>query len=397
MMKIGCLSGDYANRRNIIGKVSGLEYVQIQDVNALTARVLSLVNRKLLDAHFFKTINLTYSYSGYLPNSADILHFFNIVSFGNTPWVTTFETILPRFEKTLSCHHGISCGYSSLASETNILKAIIALASKSCKNIIAMSQCNLNMQLDLIQQFPDYCQDIESKLICLHPPQKILLDNYNNKQTKLDGPIHFIFIGGAFFTKGGMEILETFCELKNVKKLDLKLTIVSSMVLDDYATKKSSSDVAAAMNVIRSNGDWIQYYESLCNDKVLDLMKSAHVGLLPTYADTYGYSVLELQASGCPVISTNVRALPEINNSNVGWIIEVPKNSLGEAIYTTQDSRDRMSLLIKAGLMAAIEEIMNNKEIIVQKANAALRRINLSHSPERYAEQLYEIYARSLQ
>ncbi len=61
------------------------------------------------------------------------------------------------------------------------------------------------------------------------------------------------------------------------------------------------------------------------NQQVLELLKTCDVGLLPTYADTYGFSALEAQSAACPVISTDVRALPEINNTEVGWLINVPK------------------------------------------------------------------------
>ena len=58
----------------------------------------------------------------------------------------------------------------------------------------------------------------------------------------------------------------------------------------------------------------IFYHKILFNSEVMNILKNTHVGLLPTYADTYGYSVLEAQSFGCPVITTNIRAMPEINN-----------------------------------------------------------------------------------
>jgi len=80
-------------------------------------------------------------------------------------------------------------------------------------------------------------------------------------------------------------------------------------------------------SLILDNLDRITYYEYLPNNEILELMKyKIQVGMLPTRGDTYGYSVLEFQASGCPVISTDVRALLEINNEDCGWIINVPKN-----------------------------------------------------------------------
>ena len=42
-------------------------------------------------------------------------------------------------------------------------------------------------------------------------------------------------------------------------------------------------------------------------------MATSHIGLLPTYNDSYGYSVIEFFSYGCPVITTNILALPEIN------------------------------------------------------------------------------------
>ena len=60
------------------------------------------------------------------------------------------------------------------------------------------------------------------------------------------------------------------------------------------------------MKKIIKGSDWITHYETLPNDYVLELMREQHVGLLPTWSDTYGYSVLEFQGIGVPVITTNV-------------------------------------------------------------------------------------------
>ena len=125
-------------------------------------------------------------------------------------------------------------------------------------------------------------------------------------------------------------------------------------------------------------------------------MRSAHVGLLPTYADSYGFSVLEFQASGCPVISTNVRALPEINNNEIGWIIEIPKNRLGEAIYTNAEDRYEIRKTITKGLMDKISDIMENKDQIPIKADKALKNIRDRHSHEGYSRKLEEIYSQAI-
>jgi glycosyltransferase involved in cell wall biosynthesis len=86
--------------------------------------------------------------------------------------------------------------------------------------------------------------------------------------------------------------------------------------------------------------------------------------------DFGGSSLLEFQACGCPVISTDVRALPEINDNETGWRISVPKNKLGEAIYTTHEDRLKVSAAIKAGLADALHEIFRNSRVIIPRSSA---------------------------
>jgi glycosyltransferase involved in cell wall biosynthesis len=395
-MKVGYNTSDYATTRNIVGLIPDVDYVKVFDFNRFITK-LGRAATTLLCRQPLNDYDLRFRFNDRNLNRVDILHFFNTVSFGKTPWITTFETIIPRFQATLACHHGRNCGYSSLVHEDEVLKAVEALAGDPCKAIIALSGCNLQMQKDLLLNFPQFQAEIENKLIRMHPAQKLIVNDYAGKQLPLAGPIHFMFVGTAFFCKGGMEILEAFQELKAKKGYNLRLTIVSSMDLDDYATQKTEKDAQIAEDIIRKNSDWIIRYHRLPNQRVVELMKSAHVGLLPTFADTYGYSVLEFQACGCPVISTDVRALPEINNNEIGWMIKTPKNRLGEGIYTTKEDKAKVGLLIKEELKRLITEIMENRGVIPIKSNAALQHIKDNHSPVEFSRQLGEIYQRALE
>jgi len=129
---------------------------------------------------------------------------------------------------------------------------------------------------------------------------------------------------------------------------------------------------------------------------VLELLKTCDVGLLPTYADTYGFSALEAQSAACPVISTDVRALPEINNTEVGWLINVPKNELGEAYYQTPEDRQVLSERIQSGLEHIIRGIVQEPTTIAKKGQAALEKIKAQHDPVRYGEVLREIYEKAV-
>src|SRR5690606_34137393 len=117
------------------------------------------------------------------------------------------------------------------------------------------------------------------------------------------------------------------------------------------------------------------------NAEVMELFKVTDIALLPTYDDTYGYSVLEGQAFGCPVISTNVVALPEINNVEVGWLLELPLNEIGKADWRSAEGRQRVSLAIEDQLVEHLERIVSDPEQIRTKGAAALERIRAHHAP----------------
>jgi glycosyltransferase involved in cell wall biosynthesis len=242
----------------------------------------------------------------------------------------------------------------------------------------------------------EFSTPILEKLRVLHPAQDVLVDSVTPKEYDQQHPIRFVFVGAGFFRKGGRELFRTFQKLAGEEGLPIRLVVVSSLRIEPYAAQETEEDVAWARQIIAGKPQWLEYYQELTNSEVLEILKTADVGLLPTWADTYGLSVLEAQASGCPVITTDVRALPEINNNRVGWLIRVPKDELGEAIYTTTEDRQNLSQQIQAGLENTIRSIIADPSVIAIKGQAALERIRVEHSPEDYAERLRQIYQAAL-
>ena len=59
------------------------------------------------------------------------------------------------------------------------------------------------------------------------------------------------------------------------------------------------------------------------NTLLNDVLPSTDIYLLPTYAETFGFSVLEAMAFGIPVIATDVFAIPEMLGHGVsGFLID---------------------------------------------------------------------------
>ena len=396
-MKIGVLSyrfDYYTYLRNILFKLPEAEYVPVNDLYSNLRRAAHSANRRL-GRNLFPTFDLNNQFDDFEFNKVDILHFSNGVSYGRTPWVSHYETLLPRFSSLLQSYQQTS--KTGLNMTPLITRGFDALLSPSCKRIIAWSQSAADIQHELLSQLPfEERALILEKMTILHPPQKVLTEQITERAYDIPNPIRFIFVGAGFFRKGGREILNAFEKLIKTEKAPIKFVIVSSLHLDAYATKETPADIEWAKQFISENQDWIEYHESLPNEQVMELMKTCDVGLLPTYADSYGLSVLEAQACGLPVISTDVRALPEINNTEIGWLIRVPKTDLKEALYSTPEERERLSQHIQAGLEVIISSIVADPTVIYVKGMKALKRIREMHDPDTYAQRLREIYHEAL-
>lgn len=337
---------------------------------------------KLIDHAYFKLFNRTNNFfhnSNYGYGSYNLIHLFNGINFRSKPWITTFEAFVPRFPK----------GYQYFKK-----KGVKALASMSCKRIISLSENAKEIQLDyLAKTYPDELDKIKSKIKVIHPSQELLISDYSQK--KLGDKITFTIVGADFFRKGGKEIVEVFGDILS-KKHDIQLNIVSSLNFGDYASHSTKKDLKKVKEIINLYPQNIKHYAYLDNSSVLELLKSTHVALLPSYDDTYGYFVLEAQACGCPVVTTDIGAFPEINNNEIGYIIPVPRNDLGHGIIYSKNDRYTFSAILKENLFDIINHIYYNPDEIVTKGKASMNRINEKHNPQYNAKLLNKLYLEAI-
>jgi len=296
---------------------------------------------------------------------------FNTIRIDGGPFLVFFETILPRVSKKR---------FLLVSLERR------AIQSPKCLGLIAISHCAKNLQLAENEN--------QTVITVLHPPQKILIAEANDRRWSEIGTIRFCFVGRDFARKGGIEMLRAFDRLC---QKNWHLTIVSSLSINDYATRYTKEEQRVlkqeVLEILDRRTDQIDWHESLPNDKVLGIMKTSHVGLLPTWHDTYGYSVLEFQASGCPVISTDIRALPEINNIDCGWLIPIGKKfDACISPLKSKKQRNAFSKDLTDSLETLFEEILGSPRALLQeKAEQSLARIRAEHDPEKHKLALIKI------
>ncbi len=166
-----------------------------------------------------------------------------------------------------------------------------------------------------------------------------------------------LFVGLDYWRKGGDTALRV---LKKVKKEVPNSKLIYVGRIPDERVKDYELD-------------WIERYDFLERNKLLRLYSLADVFFMPTRAEAYGLSILEAMASGTPVVSTKVAAIPEIVPSGAGFL--------------TNDE-DEMAERITD--LLADEEL--NQKVGTNAASAVAQR----HEPRAVSKQVYSVYANAL-
>lgn len=396
MYYIGVQSNNYPEERNIINKVNNASYIYKTSFESppkyltyIFIRIIKKIELLFNRRHFFIKPN-PINNSFFLDFQKDIhfFHFFNSTLFGKNNWGVTFETLVPYHD-----HNTINVFLRDEKVIFDHKNDVKRISKKNCKFIIAISECSYNIQKEYLNHFPFYKKRILKKTHILHPPQKLLLEKYIKPD--VSNGITFMFIGSEFLCKGAIEILRTFSKIKD-QYLNFNLILIGDFDRTNGRCEITENEIFAFKKLINSSPSRISYLKRMPNDKVLKKMKEeVHIGLLPTHADTYGYSVLEFQAAGCPVISTNIRSLPEINNEECGWMIEIPKSSLGEPFSRRKSELIHMQNIIENRLTEIMIDIIKNPKIIRSKGEKSLERIKKYHCVKEYEKKLQKIYEKA--
>lgn len=396
-MKIGILSKNYAAQRLFLDKLPECQYKDVRFYNWCLWKNAYLWGLKAIGKLKMSpeemVAKLFYDFKMIIPTGCDVFHFFNCINLGkHSKWVISVESGVPWPVSVTRCVESENADLSSIAQDKYVERRIKALANSNCLGLLALSHCTENIQREIIKQFPQYESVIAKKMITLLPPQKLVINDVKEKRVTWneEEPLTFIYVGSDFYRKGGRETVLVLSKLH--KRYSFKLILISSMAVDEKRYMRTENDEKESKCLIEKNKDWIEYYDRLPNTEVLEKMKKAHVCLLPTWMDTFAYSVLEAQACGTPVISTSLRALTEINNENVGWLIDVPVNRLNNPLHLTREQQDIFSEKLLNGLYNKVEYVLKHHEEIKDKAMKCLVKIKDYHSPQKYEEKLRMVY-----
>ena len=254
----------------------------------------------------------------------DLVHAFNRIPLGPTPFVVGFESHLPRaFGMESSALFRFSAGL---------------LAGRKCRRIIAIS--DYAKRQFLVQHYgKPWYEALKHKIETRYPNLDIPAE-LPVFQPAPDGRIRLLFVGNHFARKGGCVALR-IAELANERDIPVQVEIVSSFEVGSASwvdpTRASFHDAYRALLTALPN---VTHHAALPNGEVLKLVKQAHFMLLPTFSDSFGYSAIEAMAHGTPVIATAQCALPEFINPANGIMLPLETDGQGEWIHLGRADRD---------------------------------------------------------
>jgi glycosyltransferase involved in cell wall biosynthesis len=324
----------------------------------------------------------TYAYWPDPATQVDCYHLFNALPLTEVPFVATFETALPRWY-----------GAGTAAWE----RGYAILEQPYCRRLYAMSGNCIGIMRDTLQRrSAAQAERIMAKVELLYPPQAPHPAIDLAKFDRL-APLRIAFIGADFQRKGGCELVAAASTLL-AEGADLHVTLVTDLVPRPEPAIWSATAVARAAHaraLIERHGAHFTLHGRLANTQVMDILARSHIAALPSYHDTFGFAVLEAQAAMTPVITTDQRAFPELNDEGVGWILKLPLDTLGRMTCSEADF-GALSAALQDSLTATLRRILaGGADPIRARAHAALARIRAVHDPLLARDRLLEQYRRA--
>jgi glycosyltransferase involved in cell wall biosynthesis len=303
-------------------------------------------------------------------------HFFNGITPVKKPWVVTFEESLPR---------------KRLFDDSTAKM----LASNYCRAIIAISHRAFDIQNYFLNNH-ELGEIIKEKMFILRPPQEILIGSADEKDF-YNKILTVTFIGRHFYRKGGLEVLRAI----NKMSKPIILNVISSLELDDWRNDfiTSESEREARELLKLSN---VKYFRSLENNDCITLLKESHLVVMPSYGETYGYSILEGMAAGCVPIVTNISAFREFTNPLNSFIIDLELVSRIDVDCQLDVDNPMPNKLLFERNSETIENMVydilcnavSNRDILKTKSVNCVDWIKQNHDPLVTAMKLEEIYAK---
>lgn len=335
----------------------------------LGQRNVELVRRPLVrGSRLVKALDAVTFASG---RGFDLMHTLNAVPLSTRiPYVVTFESYLPRVPDDR---------YLPWLERWLMRR----LASDQCRRILAFSNFALRQFQAQIARYPG-AETLLDKTEVLYPaaPVRTL-----EPKPAPEESLRLLFVGGDFMRKGGPALVRAHESL--VKRgIPVETTVVSALNWSSRDVVGPTSGEIVRRETTRLQQAGIRHRGALSNAEVLSAMQEAHLLVLPSVNETFGFVCLEALGLALPVVATRTYALPEILEGGAGILLDLPTDALGKWVGLAQrwdPEYDAMYLALMDSLGAqmaeAVAKLWERRDTYPTRSEAALRSMRERFDP----------------
>lgn len=211
------------------------------------------------------------------------------------------------------------------------------------------------------------------------------LINFNKEEVNL-------LFSGDFFRKGGVNVLDSFEALQK-RFTKIKLLLCCDETIDFNTTNTDLKNYA--LKKIYDNKSVIMMGRVKRDKYINDVLPVTDIYLLPTYAETFGFAVLEAMAYGIPVVSTNIAALPEmVKDKYSGLMVDVSNYDCERMFkgYVVNDIPSLFRDTVTCGLTSSLSELIASADMREFMGRNGLAIARKKFSFEERNSQMLKIY-----
>lgn len=161
--------------------------------------------------------------------------------------------------------------------------------------------------------------------VCALDDGEVLRNQHDDRHLRL------LFVGREYHRKGLDLLIQSLTLLPPSTRERLELDVVSSDL---------------ARNLIASSPVTTRFHSETSHDKVLGLMRNAHVFVMPSRYESYGLVYLEAMANGCAVIGSSWESQREIFDQGCGISVESSPTSIADALAQLMDRETRSAMAL---------------------------------------------------
>ncbi|EKD86692.1 MAG: group 1 glycosyl transferase [uncultured bacterium] len=216
------------------------------------------------------------------------------------------------------------------------LKEWTKFSVKKAKKILTISESSKS---DMIKEY----KVSANKVVVVYPGINVQLNassylNMEDLKNKFGiNSKYILFVGTLQPRKNIIKLIEAFSKLDK----DLELVIVGrkGWQYEEILSAPGKYGVK----------DKVRFLDSVTNEDLPSLYKSAEFFILPSLYEGFGLPVLEAMSYGCPVITSNVSSLPEAGGDGALYVDPEDANDIASKMKKLLEDDELREDLIKKG------------------------------------------------